>query len=69
MAVLAVSAAFPAACTAFCRDSVVGGGRLMFSCNGFWASGWGVRERSEPCMAEETGLTCCSLEKHQLEAF
>jgi hypothetical protein len=22
-------------------------------------SGWGVRERLEPWMAEETGLTCC----------
>jgi hypothetical protein len=64
IAVPALSPALAASATAALRESAVGGGMLITRRSGLVpvGSGWGVRERVEDWMAEETGLTCWKVE-------
>lgn len=57
-ALAAFSKACLATCTLLSRDSFVGGGIGILSCNGLCGSGCGVRERDDEMIAELTGLTC-----------
>lgn len=55
----ATSPALPAAPIAWSRDSLVGGGTAMFSCEGFWASGTGWSWRVlEDWIADVMGFMC-----------